>query len=84
MKMLPTAMIRSPSQTAYCRQFGLPTHDAAMSTMPGVLKSKAVIMTVAHSFAWCGSTIPTRRPGSSGAMPSPADSMVSVSQPSLT
>jgi len=83
-KMLPTAMIRSPSQTAYCRQFGLPTSDAAMAIISCVVNPKVVIMTVAHSCAWCDSTRPTRRPGSSAAMPSAADSAASVSHPSLT
>ena len=82
-KTLPTAMILIPSQTAYCRQFGLPTHDAAMSVMPGAVNPKVVIMTVAHSRAWRGSTGPTRSPGSSATTPSAADSAVSVAHPSL-
>lgn len=48
-KTLPTATIRSPAQTAYCRQFALPTHDAAISIRSGVANPKVVIMTVAHS-----------------------------------
>ncbi|HXT91847.1 MAG TPA: hypothetical protein VN714_21650, partial [Trebonia sp.] len=37
-KTLPNAMVRSPSQTAYCRPFGLPTHDTAMSVTHGAVK----------------------------------------------
>jgi hypothetical protein len=48
-KTLPTATIRSPAQTAYCRQVALPAHDAAISIRSGVVNPKVVTMTVAHS-----------------------------------
>ncbi|QCD54134.1 hypothetical protein CEB94_04040 [Streptomyces hawaiiensis] len=81
-KTLPTATIRSPAQTAYCRQFVLPTQDAAISIMSGEVNPKVVIMTVAHSRAWCASTTPTRQPEAS-AVRSPAVGKLSMSQPSL-
>jgi hypothetical protein len=59
-KTLPTATMRSPAQTAYCRQFVPPTNDAAISIMSGAVNPKVVIMTVAHSSACWTSMTPTR------------------------